>query len=60
MFFLIPETLPNILKVKLLDIFRSLAWQLLYSGWNLSKKSPGEHGSGLQFKPARTKAGQDV
>ena len=54
------ETFSNILIYKRLDIVHSLAWQLLYPGWNLPKNPPGEHRCGLHFKPARTKAGQDV
>ena len=57
---MIAEILSNILIYRGLEIAQSLAWQLLYPGWNLPKKAPGEHGCGLHFKPARTKAGQDV
>jgi hypothetical protein len=55
-----PEIFSNVLIYRGLEIVQSLAWQLLYPGWNLPKKAPGEHGCGLHFKPARTKAGQDV
>ena len=57
---MLAESFSNLLIYSGLEIVQSLAWQLLYPRWNLSKKSPGAHGSGLQFKPARTKAGQDV
>jgi hypothetical protein len=55
-----PEIFSNILIYSGLEIVQSLAWQLLFSGWNLPKKVPGAHGCGLHFKPARTKAWQDA
>jgi hypothetical protein len=59
-YFVIVEISSNILIYRDLEIAQSLAWQLLYPGWNLPKKAPGEHGRGLHFKLARIKAGQDV
>ena len=57
---MVAETFSNILIYRGLEIVQSLAWQLLYPGWNLPKKAPGALGCGLHFKPARTEAGQDV
>jgi len=54
------EIFSNTLVYRGLEIVQSLAWQLLYPGWNLPKKAPGALGCGLHFKPARTEAGQDV
>jgi hypothetical protein len=54
------EMFSNILIYMCLEIVQSLAWQLLYPVWNLPMMPPGEHGCGLHFKPARTKAGLDV
>jgi len=57
---MVAEIFSNLLIYSGLEIVQSLAWQLLYPGWNLPKKTTGEHRRGLHFKPARTKAGQDV
>jgi hypothetical protein len=38
---MVAEIFSNLLKYRGLDVVQSLAWQLLYPGWNLPKKAPG-------------------
>ena len=68
---MLAEIFSNTLIYSGLEIVRSLAWQLLYPGWNLPKKAQGGNGIGLRWdrallearqnlELARIKAGRDV